>query len=190
MEPLTIATAFAEIVGLLGLFKSEGANREANTIGEYLEWLRRRDHQQLVDLISQNADVSGAISALLERQHDEVVAKLTDLDKVLSSVAGRLPDFQPLAVAIRPETVLPDQGVSILRQLNKAGASQFLEVGSRAGRAYLFLDGNGESLRIEDDRFISDDLETLCELGLLRLGFNKQGSRIFTITRPGAKIGD
>jgi hypothetical protein len=99
MDPLAIATAFADLVSSLGQFKAERENRSARTIAEYLEWLRRRDQQHLVDLIDQNLSLSNSLAALLAGQHEEVIGKLAELDFVLSTVASRFADFKPLAAA-------------------------------------------------------------------------------------------
>jgi hypothetical protein len=53
--------------------------------------------------------------------------KLADLDKVLTSVAQNLSDFSEIAAAIRQDSYLSEQAVSILRQLNDANASVFIE---------------------------------------------------------------
>jgi len=191
MELLTTASSFASIVGLLGLFKSERRAEESATIDQYVDWLRRREHEQLANLIQNNAQLSRSLQALLSQNHDEVMAKLHRLDQVLSDVASHVVGFKPITDAMPAESRLSDQAVSILHQLNEMNASRFFEMKPISGGGTRFPTGDGEGRHIEitDGRFIEDDLLTLCELGLLRLDHNSQGKRVFTITRAGAAVG-
>jgi hypothetical protein len=50
------------------------------------------------------------------------------------------------------------------------------------------MDEGSGNLEVSDERFVDDDLQTLCELGMLRPDIS-QGSRKFVITRQGAKVG-
>ena len=96
--------------------------------------------------------------------------------------------FQPLARAIG-SSALSEQAVSILRQLNAAKSSSFLEIAMLGGSEYEMLDGEG-ALQLSEPRFADDDLLRLCEFGFLCPSHNKSGGRIFTITRAGAIVGD
>jgi hypothetical protein len=189
MEPLTLATSFAAIVGLMADFVSSRRGSEAQTIDEYVDWLRRHEHQELADAIANNAELSQSIRKVLVGQHDAVMAKLVDLDKVLTSVASNLTDFTDIAKAVRKDSFLSDQAVSILRQMNAISASRFLEIKTLGGTFFQFMSAPSGQVQTSDPRFIEDDLDTLCNLGLLLLSYNNQGARIFTITREGAKVG-
>jgi len=189
MEPTTLTTIFASAIGLLGVFKAEVRDREGRDFDAYIDWLRRQEHDQLVDLIVGNAELSRSLRTLVEDQHSHVMAKLAELDKVLSSVSRNIAEFQPLADAVIIESGLSDQAVSVLRQLNETDASRFLEIRFDGGAEYTILERGKGNLEIDDPRFIEDDLLTLCDLGLLRLDYNSQGDRIFVITRAGAAVG-
>ena len=188
MEPITLATSFATIVGLLNAFKSQADAREAKDLNQFLDWLQRHRHDQLVNLIQDNQQLAASLRPLIEGQHDEVMAKLTRLDELLSSVAHHVAEFQPLADASRPATRISDQAVSILRQMNEAEASRFIEGKTREGARYQMMDGTGGVLEVPDSRFIEDDLAILSELGFLRRAYGGRGSRIFIITRSGASL--
>ena len=189
MEPLTTAAAFASIVSLLGLFKSERRADESATIDQYIDWLRRREHEQLADLIQNNAELSSSLQALLSQQHEEVMSKLHGLDQVLSDVASHIVGFKAIADAMAVESRLSDQAVSILHQLNEANASRFAEIKTLGGTWFQTWDGERKNIEITDGRFIEDDLLSLCELGLLRLDYGSKGTRFFYITRAGAAVG-
>jgi len=186
MEPITYLTSFASIIGLVGVYKAEKS--EAKNFDQYIDWLRRQEHTQLVDLIQGNAELTHSVRDLIEDRHGEVMAKLESLDKVLASVASHIDGFQPLANVIG-KSQLSDQAVSVLRQLNKAGASTFRrDHSARNGTVYQMLDKQ-EQVQVSEPRFIESDLDTLCNFGLLLLSHNDSGGRIFTITRAGAAVG-
>lgn len=189
MEPLTTAAAFASIVSLLGLFKSERRADESATLDQYIDWLRRREHEQLADLIQGNTDLSHSLKSLLSQNHDEVMAKLHSLDQVLSEVASHLVDFKPIADAMAIQSRISDQAIQILHQLNEAEASRFMELKTFGGTSYQIWDGKRGVIEITDTRFIEDDLATLCNLGLLMPDYGSRGDRFFTITRAGAAVG-
>lgn len=186
MDPLT---TFASIVSLLGLFKNERRAEESTTIDQYVDWLRRRRHEHIADLIQNNAQLSQSLQAALSQKHDAVMEKLHDLNQVLSDVAGHVVGFKEIADAMAVESRLSDQTVNILHQLNEANASRFAEIKTESGTNFRAWDGDRRVLEIAEERFIEDDLSTLCELGLLRLNFGDNGTRFFDITRAGAAVG-
>ncbi|MEM9753432.1 MAG: hypothetical protein AAF916_08605, partial [Planctomycetota bacterium] len=159
------------------------------TVDQYLDWLRRREHEQLANLIQANSPLSNALQELLSQQHDEVMEKLRGLDRVLSDVASHVLGFKAIADAVATESRISEQAVSILRQLNQSNASRFAEIKTLAGTSFRTWDGGRENIEITDERFIEDDLLSLCELGLLRLDYGSKGTRFFYITRAGARVG-
>ena len=58
-----------------------------------------------------------------------------------------------------------------------------------SGTTYQTTDGQTKVLTINVPRFIEDDLNTLSELGLLRVDYGSRGDRFFIITRSGATVG-
>jgi hypothetical protein len=191
MDPLTFATSFSAVAGLLHDFVSSRQAGEAQSIDEYVDWLRRHEHQQLADAIAGNADLSRSIQTLLVGQHDAVMSKLNELDKIFASVARNLEDFAGIAAAVNPESLLSEQAVSVLRQINKAGASFFVESQSMRGTSdphYIIIDGQRCDLEYTEPRFIKDDIDVLCALNLLRA--EMWGDSIsYRITRAGDKLG-
>lgn len=190
MEPITVASAFASILGLLAVFKDQRDARDSKSLDQYVDWLRRHEHGQLVELIQGNRDLEREIQSLLEGQHDELMAKLRGLDAVLAGVASRIEGFEGLANAIRVTETLSDQAVSILCQMNEANASIIVDFSSHSGRAYKALDGSRAVIQLSDARFAKADIETLCDLGLLFEVSGNQGGTIYGITREGAAVGE
>jgi hypothetical protein len=187
--PLDYANALASVVGLLGLFKSEAKAAGQQTLDGYLEWLRQHGHQELVDLISANSDMTSAMSALLAGQHDQVMQQFAELNKVVAAVAAHVQGFTGIVASTNVSAVLSDQAISVLRQMNTAGAKDLYELGALSGIEYM-MDGSGGNLAVSDPRFIGDDLAVLVGLGCFRISnYSSRGDPIYSITRAGAEVG-
>ena len=183
-------TSIASLMSMMGQFLSEREANDRATIDDYVEWLRRHDHRQAVNLILDNAELSRAIKTLLEDQHGEVVAKLGQLDQTLSSVAAHLVDFKPIARAMAIKSQLSDQAISILRQMNAVGTNKLVEAGTMQGPGYIFGNNTGpfKSWPLDSSRMIYRHCVNLVLLSARALG-NRDGL-IYTITRAGDALGD
>ena len=184
MEPLTAATSFATIVGLLSNFKSE---RSGTQLSDFMEWLKDKRHEDVAQSIEQNQMLSIQLKSLLALNHQELVKRLDSLDSVLASVASHIEAFSSLATAVRSDSLLSDQVMSIVRQFVDSGAKEMWERKHLGGTDYLFIDGSGH-LEIHEPRFIEDDLNALLELGIFRLDFGGKGTRKFIITRQALQL--
>ena len=186
MEPITTASAFATIVGLVSNFK---AGRQASSDDEYmdfLEWLSEKRHDEIIQSINSNPSLSSAIEGLLNQSHQQVMEKLAALDNSLLELASRLQGFQQISHAIAPGTEMSEQALSILQQLEESGGSVFIELKFLGGSMFQVMDASAQ-LQIDEPRFVDDDLKKLCELGLLLSDQNKKGERLFRITRASVK---
>jgi hypothetical protein len=181
MEPFN---SFATILGLVSAYKAEGRARDGDEHNEFMKWLSEKRHKALIEELNNNHILSLQVKQMLGRNHDELIQSIESLDRLLMQLATQFEDFKGVVHAIEPKIELSEQAVDILYQFDKSGASKFLEVNSKDGSSYLFLDGpSSGGLDINEPRFVHDDLSQLCKLGLLELGYNSQGSRLFKITR-------
>ncbi|AJQ95583.1 hypothetical Protein YC6258_03547 [Gynuella sunshinyii YC6258] len=112
--------------------------------------------------------------------------QLGELATTTALIASRMPDLDKLAGSLVPGIKLSDQALNILRQMAENKAEYFLVHGSMAGTS--LIPSNGKSIEYEDDQFLQDDLATLVELQLLRLGYNSSGKEMYHFTRTGAKL--
>jgi hypothetical protein len=196
MDPLTLASTLATLVQLLGQFKDERQTAEVETdatIDEYLEWLRRNNHEQLVGLINNHIELSQSLEELIQGQHSELLSKLGQIGDAIGQVSAQVQAIAKGSDASPRSAELSPQAISMLRQMAEANATSLLELKSMRGTQFRLRDANGKSLRdlnVEDQRFIDDDLATLDELGLLALEFTDQGYRRFRLTRAGASVGE
>lgn len=185
MDPVT---AFATIVGLVSCFKSERRASSDDEYRDFIAWLSDKRHIEVVQGLASNHNLMNATQALLSRNHDEVVASLRALDTSIVELASRIDAFRGIASALAPNSQLSTQALSILKQLNDSNGSVILEIKLMDGARYQVLDARaGGQIDVEDFRFIDDDLQKLCDLGLLRPDFNSKGGRLFRITRSSVR---
>lgn len=188
MEPLTTATTFTTIVSLVASFKSERKSQSNDEFQDFLEWLIETNHTDIKSLLEINTNATIGIKTLLNKNSKELQEKLSGIDEILASIASNIDGLSEIAKAVRPNSEISEQALSILRQFEEKEASKILESNKIGGRDYLFLDGKGGSLLYDDPRFLDDDFSTLYEFGLLRQDYNSQGSKLYIITRNGAKL--
>jgi hypothetical protein len=189
MDPLSTATAFATIVGLIGNFSAERRNAASANYEEFMEWLTKNNHQELVALITQSNTTATSIKALLNEGREELIARLQSLDASLAQLATGFNGFRDIALAVYPGAELSDQALSLIEQFVDSGASKVLTSRYIGGELVLhILEGGSGHLTYSDSRFIEDDLNTLLEFGLLRLDHNGRGDRIYLITRNAVRF--
>jgi len=189
MEPLTIASTFASVVSLLNIWKSERASSKQQTVDDFVEWLRRHEFGQLADSLNENSSALESIQDILASNHGELTQKLDAIAAVVTNLAARMQEFQPLALVFDAKSHISEQALGILRQMNEKETSGVLESRTLSGTALICLDGHRGSLEVCEQRFLDDDLQTLCEFNLLRQDYSRGGERIFRITREGATLG-
>jgi len=189
MDPLSTATAFATIIGLIGNFSAERRGASSASYEEFMEWLTTNNHQELVGLITQSNTTATSIKALLNEGREELIARLQSLDASLAQLATGFSAFRDLALSVYPNSELSEQAVSLLQQFVNSGGSKAL--GSRYFGGHLVLhiiEGGSGNLAYSDPRFIEDDLNTLVEFGFLRQDYNGRGDPLYLITRNAVKF--
>lgn len=182
MDPVTAASTFATIVGLVSSFKAERRASSDDEYRDFLDWLSEKRHNDVVDAINANHSLSSAIEAFLREGHEEVMTKLSALDDSLLRLASHIEGFNEISKAVAPNIELSDQSISILKQLNASGGSFFMELKTLGATMYQVMDASSE-IDIAEPRFVDDDLKQLCDLGLLLPDMNSKGERLFRITR-------
>lgn len=187
MDPLTISTAFASIVGLLYNFKSERNSKSDDEYSEFIEWLQSKNYDQLLKDISLNKQLGMSIKSLLSQNHETVISKLSAIDESLILLASKVNGLKEISESITPNVNLSSQAISVLKQLEASGGSLFVEIDNWDGLAYNIMDATG-TIEFEEQRFIKDDLEQLISLNLLTLDFNDDGNRLFRITRSCVRL--
>jgi hypothetical protein len=189
MDPLTLATAFASVISLIADFKAQRSDQDSAEYADFAAWLSEHHHEEVLKLLNQNVSTSVSIKALLSQDRRVLRERLEALDKTLAALASSVEGFSGLASAIRPQSVLSPQAISILQQFEAVRASKVLESGAIGrGPLFLFIDGKHGQLQYKDERFVVDDFMTLVDLGLLRLDHNSSGKRMFVYTRTASEF--
>jgi hypothetical protein len=186
MDPLSVATAFATVVSLIGQFRAERGDSRRADFNEFMAWLVKTNHEEVKELLESNAQTTDGIKDLLGEQHEALMGKLEVLDNTLASYASGIPGFSNLTRGLKAEAVLSHQALSILKQLELSGASKLIEIRTFDG-TLLILDTSGE-VEIDDPRFLEDDLRTLVEVGLLRHEYNSEGNNLYIFTRAASQL--
>jgi hypothetical protein len=175
-------SSFATIIGLVCNFKSEQRSASEDEYKEFTEWLDTKRHKDIIEELHSNHLLGLSVKNLLSQNHDSIMIKLNGLDKSLVELASQIDGFKEIASAVSPNIGLSEQAISILQQFDKTGGSVFLEIPYKGGTDYQVMDAQGH-INVTDQRFINDDLDKLCTLGLLTPDSNKSGGRLFRITR-------
>lgn len=186
MEPLTSATAFASVISLLGQFIAERQTSKTLEADEFMSWLSDNRHDEIKQLLELNTNSTISIKALLAVNHEELISKLETLDNALAIYASGISGFSDLAGDLRPNSILSEQALSILKQLDESGGSRLLESKLRGVTLHI-LDAPGQ-IAIDDQRFAVDDLNTLVRYGLLLQDYNDNGDNLYTFTRAASDI--
>jgi hypothetical protein len=188
MDPISTATTFATIVSLMADFVSHRGANQSKSFDEFMAWLSEQRHDEIRGLLQANAATVVSIKALLNESRQQVLDRLSTLDKSLASVASGFDFYRDIAQAAHPETLLSSQAISLLEQFYDAGASGMLEGKMSAGIVLLFLDGKRGTATFSEPRFVEDDLNILVDLRLLDLTHNSKGERVFKFKRTAAAL--
>jgi hypothetical protein len=188
MDPITAATSFSTIVGLICNFRQENGAREALDHQQFIEWLEYHRHEDLKNLIVNQAALQTEVDKLLRSDLTQIIQKLDDMEKLIVGFMGRLEQFKGLAAAVAPNSLLSDQAVSILCQLAESGADSLSYANYGGGNWTLMLTNGETCMAVAEPRFIPDDLEQLANFDLVSGGRDLEGRIKCRLTRNGARF--
>ncbi len=184
---MELVMAFATIVSLIGQFRSERRAEDQSNSEEFMKWLVEKDHTEIKNLLENNKESLEGINSLLSEQYDSLMEKLDALDQSLASFASGVEGFDNLSKCLKPESVLSDQAISILKQFEESGDTEMIEFQVDVEKGYLFPRQN-KHVNIENNRFVEDDLSFLVELGLLRPDLTSRGNNRYVYTRAASRL--
>lgn len=187
MDPLSAASAFATVVGLIGQFRSERSGQKQSDLNDFMQWLVETNHNELKVLLENNVKAVEGIRSTLQEDRQLFLAKFEGMNSALVSFASGISGFSTIAEAIDPNLILSKQAISILCQTEEAECSKLYE-STNDGLELVFWDGKGGSAEIIEPRFIEDDLKTLVDLGLLRHDISPIGDNLYLYTRAASNL--
>jgi hypothetical protein len=171
-------------------FASSRGQKDVLEIREFLEWLGSHGHNELRGLIVQNHATTISIKASLAEGKDELLERLSKIEKMLGALTVGQGAIEDLAMSLLPDSRLSAQGVEILIAYEQAEAGKALEMHTLGGTSLFFLDGRSNGgYQPSDSRFFETDLDELVEMRLLSISRNGKGGRVLHLTRKGADIG-
>ncbi len=188
MDPLSLASSFATIVGLIGQFRGERAGKTQPSLKDFQQWLEESHQNDIKSLLDQHSKMVEGIKIMLSEDRDIFLDKIQSINNALIAYSSHINGFSQIAEAIYPNFGLSDQAISILKQFEYAEASKALDHHTRAGLLLIFIDGKGGSIEITEQKFLESDLNQLVNLGLLIHSLNSKGSNLYTITREASNL--
>lgn len=178
----TFTTTLVAIVGLIASFVNEQRAKEAKNFENFLVWLQNKHHDEILLNIDSNQQLQNSLKFILAQNQDTLLEMLSNIDFKLASLVSRIQGFDSMIASVYPDSVLSEQAVSILRQLDKSDSKSFFEVGVKGATTFVFSDKPGQ-IYYKETRFVDDDLKLLVSTGLLIHSFNSKGNSVYTITR-------
>jgi len=85
-----------------------------------------------------------------------------------------------------PQCCLSKQAINILREFCRSPSNQFGKVAHSNGVNLCLM--NGGMIKIAEERFVDDDLHTLCSLGLLSFSMGSNGTELYGATRDAVRF--
>ena len=187
---MDVFTPFATIIGLICNFKSENRVASDDEYKQFVEWLDEKRHKKIISELNSNYLLGLSLKNLLNQNSQLVANKLSALDKSIIDIASQIDGFKDIAIAVSKHKGLSEQAVSILKQFSESKGSVFAELYYTTGFYYHVMDGSGLDIVIDEPRFINDDLDQLCVLGLLIPDRDNDDQRLFRITRSAISLVD
>lgn len=184
MDPITVSTTLATIVGLICNFKQERKGRQDAKHEDFIEWLEYHRHEEIKNLLANNFNLTSEVDALLKQDTETILSRLNGIDDVLAKILSHFEGFSGIARIVRPGSELSDQAVHFLRSLANSKSDKFRIILQLGDPAFLSMNRGG-NIEIIDPRFVEADLETLVTLGFLR---KEYGSQEFGITREAVRL--
>ena len=187
MPPLTAATTFATIVGLLRIFRQERGEQAKLNHQHFIEWVEYHHHEELKSLIVNNAALRTEVDKLLQADHTQMLEKLDRIEEILVSLMSRVDEFRGMALAVSANADLSEQAISILRKFVESGDDKFICIGCPGGQFVLQLFKGGR-IEVTEPRFVKDDLNYLTALYLLAVDYHSQRGPAYRITRNAVRF--
>lgn len=189
MDPATFIS-LSQVSGLMATFFQERRGRkEAQTqatIQEYIEWLERGRHIELVELLKSNQGLMNATERFMRAGHDEILDRFDQLEEMLAKSLISTPGWAEIIQSLSPQHQLSDQAIEVLRWFDDSGTTMAIEILNRGG-IYLVPRESGETYEPSDPRFFRDDMDRLVSLNLLIFDQGSHGP-VYTITRAAIEL--
>lgn len=182
------AFTFATLVGLICNFRQEKGAREGLDHQKFMEWLEYHRHEELKNLIVNQAALRTEVDNLLQRDMGQMLHKMDELSSIMVSMMGRLDEFKAITAAVAPKSELSEQSILILYTFAKSNSETLYYNDYGAGRWNLQGDNDETCIGVYEPRFIRDDLVQLGAMDFLDVEENLDGRLACRLTRNGSRF--
>ena len=186
MDPITLASAFATIVGLICSFRQEQAAEGSLTTDGFFKWLNDHKHEVIRHQIEGNAELLSGITELLQANRETLLERFDRINLLLAQLLSKMDGFQTVTHSIYPTIEFSEQAVGILRILVESGGEELILLHQMGGQPLLEVSGV-YGISYEESRFLEDDLDTLCKFNFVTRRRQSSIEQYFRLTRQGAK---
>lgn len=187
---MDLASAVVASIGLLFQFLQESKNRsniaEAKNLTSYLEWLRRKDHKAIADLIEYNSRLSEGISKVLHSDHERIFREMAEIDQKVSIVLMHMESWRDIAQHLQRPPTLSDGARLLLCEVVERGAGGFQAMYHDIGKFTFIIFEDGE-IRTDDCQHIEEDILMLQKVGYILKVRSGEGWARYSVTRLGTE---
>ena len=114
MEPLTTATSFATIVGLLSNFLGHRSQEDSSELQDFLAWLRTHGHDEVIAAIESSQATSISIKAALSEGQKKLTQQLDSIERHLAALAEPYGPLGAISSALSSPEMLSHQAKNML----------------------------------------------------------------------------
>jgi hypothetical protein len=190
MDPVTISTTLATLVGLICNYRQEKGSQEQLDHRKFIEWLEYHRHEEIKNLICETYHLQSEVDALLREDSQRLAAKLNSIEEMLARLLSRVQGFTPVVHALHPGIELSSQALEILSLFVTSDADRLVILQAPDGPKFALFPTSGGSAptyRVPEPRFLDDDVRCLVQLGLIIQDQRDDygGEPIYRLARPG-----
>lgn len=185
MDSITLASAFATIVGLICNFRQEQTSEGSLTTDVFFQWLTDHKHEVIRHQIEVNAELLSGITGLLQANRETLLERFDQVNLLLAQLLSKMDGFQAVVHSTFPTVKFSEQAVEILCTLVESRGQQ-LALFHTSAESFLDIVGVTR-VKCTEPRFLLDDLDTLCKQGFVTQGLQSPTAQYFRLTREGAR---
>lgn len=185
MDPLTLSTTLATLVGLLCSFRQEKGAAADLDHRKFVEWLESHRHEDIKNLISNTHHLQSEIDAILLENQERQTAKLNGIEEMLSRLLSRVDGFREVVRTLHPECEFSEQALDILGLFAASEAERLVLQHGSARFALIPQAKPGQAFKPGEPQFFQDDLNQLVASGFFSTDFNPSGDVFYRLTRAG-----
>ena len=173
-------------MGLICSFRQERASEGSLTTDDFFQWLNDHKHEVIRHQIEGNAELLSGITGLLQANREILLERFDRVNLLLAQLLSKMDGFQTVTHSIYPTVEFSEQAIGILRILVESGGEELILMPQMGGAPLLEVSGV-TSISYGEQRFLEDDLDTLCQFDFLKRLSGASYDQYFRLTRRGAK---